>query len=228
MKAELFCALEEALNKNATCAIVTDIEDGQQVLLQDSEVIGSLCMTADQLVSARKMMKEYLSGTIDDTNLFVRAYAPPLRMIVVGAAHIAQALVPMAQLAGFDVVVVDPRDSFVEASHLSDLRPVVDWPDDAMMALAPDNRTAVVTLTHDPKLDDPALVVALKSPAFYLGSLGSTRTHAKRLQRLKENGFSEKDLGRIYGPVGLNIKAKTPSEIAVAILAQVIEVWRKL
>lgn len=223
MKAALFDALTQALDEGRVCAVVTHTGNGDQSFVLEDEVSGDLSLSKDQTVLTQQMMAHDLSGSIDETNLFVRVYGPAPRMIIVGAVHIAQALAPMAQLAGFFVTVVDPREGFVKAGRLSGVATVDQWPDDAMKALAPDNRTAIVTLTHDPKLDDPALNAALQSPAFYIGSLGSRRTHAKRLQRLKDDGFSEADLGRIHGPVGLDIKAKSPAEIAVAILGQVIE-----
>jgi xanthine dehydrogenase accessory factor len=143
---------------------------------------------------------------------------------VVGAVHIAQPLARMAVLSGYDVTVVDPRGSFATAERFPGVTLMGEWPDDAMAALKPDKRTAVVTLTHDPKLDDPALAVALKSDAFYVGSLGSRKTHAARCERLTAQGFDGKDLARIHGPVGLNIGAVSPAEIAVSILGQVTEV----
>jgi len=227
VKAALFSALEEALSDNSICAVVTDTGNGQQTLIRDGEAVGDLALVPDQLKQVNKMMDRDLSGPITDTALFVRVYGPSPRMIIIGAVHIAQALAPMAQLAGFDVTVIDPREGFIKAGRLSDVTTVAEWPDDAMDTLAPDKRTAVVTLTHDPKLDDPALAAALRSPAFYIGSLGSTQTHAKRLQRLKDDGFSDADVARIHGPVGLDIKAKTPSEIAVAILGQVVAIRRQ-
>ena len=227
MKAALFSALEKALSDNSICAVVTNTGNGQQAFIRDGECVGDLALVPDQLKQVNKMIDRDLSGPITDTALFVRVYGPSHRMIIIGAVHIAQALAPMAQLAGFDVTVIDPREGFIKAGRLSDVTTVAEWPDDAMDTLAPDKRTAVVTLTHDPKLDDPALAAALRSPAFYIGSLGSTQTHAKRLQRLKDEGFSNADVARIHGPVGLNIKAKTPSEIAVAILGQVVAILRE-
>src|SRR5262249_30283549 len=137
-----------------------------------------------------------------------------------------QFLAPMARLAGFDVTVIDPREAFVRSSELSNIKSIVAWPDEAMGTLSLDARTAVVTLTHDPKLDDPALDAALRSKAFYIGALGSKKTHAKRLERLTAAGFSTEDQARIQGPVGLDINAVTPAEIAVSIIAQVIGVLR--
>ena len=151
---------------------------------------------------------------------------PPLRLVVVGAVHIAQALLPMARLAGFAPILVDPREAFASALRFPDETLMYDWPDDALAKLAPDARTAVVTLTHDPKLDDPAIIAALQTEVFYLGCLGSTRTHSKRLDRLRAAGLGDEQLSRIHAPVGLSLGARTPAEIAVATLAQVIQTLR--
>ena len=159
--------------------------------------------------------------------MFLHVHNPPLRMIVVGAVHIAQALAPMAALAGYEVTVVDPRGAFATQDRFPGVEVSDDWPDEAMAALAPDSRTAVVTLTHDPKLDDPALEVALKSDAFYVGSLGSKKTHLARTKRLARLGIDADAIALIHGPAGLPIGAKSPAEIAVAILAQVIETRRR-
>jgi xanthine dehydrogenase accessory factor len=167
------------------------------------------------------------SGFEDDAQTFVAIHNPPLRMIVVGAVHIAQTLVPMARAIGYDPVVVDPRDSFASPARFPDTRIIQDWPDDAVAELGLDTRTALVLLTHDPKLDDPALEAGLRSGVFYIGALGSKRTHAKRIERMIAAGFSLSDCDRIYGPVGLDIGAAGPSEIAVAILAQMTQVLRK-
>ncbi len=167
------------------------------------------------------------SGVEPDEQTFVAVHNPPLRMIVVGAVHIAQALMPMARACGFAPVVIDPRAAFGSVDRFPGETILDDWPDEAMAALKPDTRTAVVTLTHDPKLDDPAIMAALRSDIFYLGCLGSTRTHAKRVARLQEAGFSETEIARIHAPVGLDIGGRQPAEIAVSIMAQVIETLRK-
>lgn|SRR5690606_27980519 len=158
---------------------------------------------------------------------FIAIHNPPLRMILVGAVHIAQPLVAMARACGYDPVIVDPREAFGSAARFpgEDIRH--DWPDEAMAAIGLDARTAVVTLTHDPKLDDPAIRATLASGAFYLGCLGSTRTHAKRVARLTEAGFTEADIARIHAPVGLDIGAQSPAEIAVAILGEITRVLRR-
>lgn len=163
------------------------------------------------------------SGVEEDGRTFVHVHNPALRMLVVGAVHIAQALVPMARIAGHDVTLIDPRPAFGAAARFPDVDIMEDWPDEAMAALGLDARTAVVTLTHDPKLDDPAIRAALASEVYYLGCLGSSRTHAKRVARLTEAGFTDAQIARIHAPVGLDIGARGPGEIAVSILAQVTQ-----
>ncbi|GFE64029.1 XdhC family protein [Litoreibacter roseus] len=162
-----------------------------------------------------------------DEEVFVGIHNPPLRMAVIGGAHIAQPLVDMARACGFAPVVIDPRETFASPARFPGTPLVHDWPDEALEAFGLDTRSAVVTLTHDPKIDDPAITQALKSDCFYLGCLGSTRTHAKRVARLEEQGFSPKDIARIHAPVGLDIGSKSPAEIAVSIMAQIIQSLRQ-
>ena len=158
---------------------------------------------------------------------FIAIHNPPLRMAIVGAVHIAQALLPMARLAGYDPVLIDPRPAFGAEARFPGETILDDWPDEALAAFGLDPRTAVVTLTHDPKLDDPAIRAALGSECFYLGCLGSTRTHAKRVARLQEEGFAPDQIARIHGPVGLDIGAQGPAEIAVSILAEITQSLRR-
>ncbi|MFC2968306.1 XdhC family protein [Acidimangrovimonas pyrenivorans] len=165
------------------------------------------------------------SGTEGDW--FIAIHNPPLRMAVVGAVHIAQPLLQMARLTGYDPYLIDPREAFGAAERFPGETISHDWPDEALAEHGLDARTAVVTLTHDPKIDDPAIVAALNSDAFYLGCLGSTRTHAKRVDRLKAAGLSAAQIARIHAPVGLDIGAKSPAEIAVAILAEITETLRR-
>ena len=167
------------------------------------------------------------SGLSEDGQTFIAIHNPPLRLIIVGAVHIAQALVGMAQSAGFNPLVVDPREAFGSEARFPDAAILNDWPDAALETIGLDGRSAVVLLTHDPKLDDPALHIALASDAFYIGALGSKRTHAARVERLTESGFSPAQIGRIHGPIGLNIGASGPAEIAVSILAQMIQTLRQ-
>lgn len=166
------------------------------------------------------------SGFEADGQTFVAIHNPPLRLIVVGAVHIAQALVPMARIAGYDPVIIDPRAAFGSVERFPGETILDDWPDAAVARLGLDARTALVLLTHDPKLDDPALQAALGADCFYIGALGSTRTHAKRLARMQAAGFSETQIGRIHAPIGLDIGAAGPAEIAVSVLAEMTAVLR--
>ena len=163
--------------------------------------------------------------------LFLRAYPPPVRLIIVGAVHVTQPLVRMAAEAGYEAVVVDPRRAFATGERFPGIRLVHRWPEEALAELRPDFRTAVVTLSHDPKLDDPALLAALETPAFYIGALGSRRTHRRRTERLagalRARGRDQASLRRIHAPVGLDIGARTPGEIAAAVLAEVIAALRQ-
>lgn len=167
------------------------------------------------------------SGYEEDGETFVAIHNPPLRLIIVGAVHIAQALVPMARIAGYDPLLIDPRESFGSEARFPGETILHDWPDEGVQAYGLDARTGLVLLTHDPKLDDPALMQALRSEVFYIGALGSTRTHAKRVERLQAAGFSEAEIGRIHAPVGLDIGAAGPPEIAVSILAEITQVLRQ-
>jgi len=178
---------------------------------------------------AQNCCKTDKSGFADRENpeWFLAVHNPPLKMAIIGAAHIAQPLSVMARMTGFDVTVIDPRESFSSEARFPDVTISRDWPDEALRAMAPDARTAVVCLSHDPKIDDPALRVAFDSPAFYIGALGSTRTSAKRHDRLFAEGHTPEDLSRIAAPIGLDIGSKSPAEIAVSIMAQVVERLRK-
>lgn len=228
MKEALLRRLVADRQHHRPVGLVTDLGSGQQLLLHTDDVTGDLKLGPEALEQARRWLKTDRSGLLDvpGRQLFLQATMPAPRLILVGAVHISQALAPMAALAGYSVTVVDPRRSFATDARFPDVTLTSDWPDEALERLAPDVRTAVVTLTHDPKLDDAALTVALKSPAFYIGSLGSKKTHGARLNRLTRAGFTETDLARIHGPVGLSINAMSPAEIAVAILGQITQVRR--
>ena len=229
MKLAVLEKLQKARAGRVPVALVTDLDTGAQALLESDEMTGDVELDGDALAAAVKLIERDASGQVDvdGRRIFVHVHSPPARLIVVGAVHIAQALVPMAALSGYAVTVVDPRRAFATDARFPSVTLSDDWPDEAMEKLAPDARTAVVTLTHDPKLDDPALTVALRSPAFYVGCLGSKRTHAKRVERLKAQGLTDAEIGRIHGPVGLSINAISPAEIAISILGQITQVRRK-
>lgn len=221
MKVELLRALQAWRAEKRPCAVVTHLLSGAAALVNETAVVGDLPLNEEQLRVARERIAADETGMLAEA-VFIRVYAPPLRMIIVGAVHIAASLAPMAALVGFEVIVVDPREAFARSGPIAGVRSMVAWPDEAMAELKPDARTAIAALTHDPKLDDPALSAALRSNAFYVGALGSRKTHARRIERLKDAGFSDEDIERLHGPIGLDIGAATPAEIAVSIMAQVI------
>ena len=211
-------------------ALLTFLPTGQQHIIgpkEESPLPPPFGM--DIVERANQAIRRDKSATFDTEQgrVFVQVINPPLRMIIVGAVHIAQALIPMAISAGYAVTVVDPRRGFASADRFPGLTVIQEWPDDALEQLSPDTRTAVITLTHDPKLDDPALRLALSSPCFYIGSLGSRKTHAARLERLKAANVGEEALARIHGPIGLAIGAQSPVEVAISIMSQVTQVLRQ-
>ena len=221
--------LEELLTAGRTgvpAALVTHLETGAQALVRKMGTKGDLTLDSEVRSRVLQALDDDQSGVLDGS-LFVEVWNPKPRLLVVGAVHTAQELVPLARSAGYDVVVIDPRTAFSTSARFPDTTLRHDWPDEAVPALAPDRRTAILTLTHDPKIDDPALVAALRSEAFYIGALGSRRTHAKRIERLKEEGFDDASIGRIRGPVGLAIGARTPVEIAISIMAEITAVLRR-
>ena len=214
-------AVQAARAAGRPMVLATRLPGGEQIVLPDP-AYGVLNDAARQALATER------SGTheIEGVTWFLQAFNPPARIVIVGAVHIAQALVPLASQLGYAITVADPRRAFASAERFPNVTVSTDWPDEALDALRPDSRTAIVTLTHDPKLDDPALDRALKSEAFYIGALGSRRTHAKRLDRLRELGHDDAAMARIRGPVGLNIAAVTAPEIALSILAQIVAVRR--
>lgn len=218
MKRATLEALLAARRAQRPVALAADLASGEQRILEPAASEAAReALRRDECVHAEEGGRRW----------FVQPWNAPLRMVVVGAVHIAQPLAAMAALAGYAVTIVDPRAAFATRERFPGVALVGEWPDAALRALAPDARTAVVVLTHDPKLDDPALTVALRSPAFYVGALGSRKTHAARLARLREHGLAEPELARIHAPVGLDVGARSPAEIAVSILAEATAVLRK-
>lgn len=210
-------------------AMVTDLASGAQALCRPESCDGELALSPAAQAAVRQALRDDRAGMIDADGIryFLQIFNPPLRLILIGAVHISQALAPMAALAGYRVSVVDPRRSFASEARFPGVDLVAEWPDEAMAGMSLDGRCAVVTLTHDPKLDDPALQAALRSPAFYIGALGSRKTHAGRLKRLAAAGFTPAETARIHGPVGLAIGALSPAEIAISVLAEITAVLHR-
>jgi len=229
MKREILEQLQTDRAEKRPVVLATFLNSGEQRLLYLFGKKGLKDIDPRIGEAARAALLEDKPRTIDTPQgpLFLNVFNPPLRLILVGAVHIAQALVPMAQLAGYEVAVIDPRSAFGSEGRFPGVTLSNDWPDEAMQLLRPDTRTAVVTLTHDPKIDDPALQAALQSDVFFICALGSKKTHASRLERLTAAGFGPDDLARIHGPVGLAIGAKSPAEISISILAQMTQALRQ-
>ncbi len=216
-------ALAAAREAGRPVALATRLSDGAQLLLPAGDASPALAEAAARALERAESRTVTLPG---GEGWFLHAYNPPHRLIVVGAVHIAQAMAPLAGALGFALTVVDPRRSFASKDRFPGVDIRGDWPDEALDALRPDGRTAVVTLTHDPKLDDPALDRALRSEAFYVGALGSRKTHAARLERLRALGHDDAAMARIRGPVGLSLNAVTAPEIALSVLAELVAVRR--
>jgi len=214
------------VDKQIDCASVTDMVTGNQCVLHNNSVEGELELSETEIIEVADHIARFKSGVLSSNHLFVRVYSSPLKLIVVGAVHISQTLIPLAQKVGFNVIVIDPRKGFVDSAGFQNIELHNEWPDEVLKTIKLDKRTALVTLTHDTKFDDPALISALNSNAFYIGALGSQKTHAKRIKRLSEQGVNDLNLKRIYGPVGLDISAITPAEIAVSIISQIVKVYR--
>ena len=229
MKGRFLDAVIAAGREARSVALATDIKSGAQLLLDGERTEGDLALDEASLGAMRDALRADRNRLIETAGgrVFIEVFSPPRRCFVIGAVHIAQPLVRILALADYQAIIIDPRESFATEARFPDLELSTDWPDEALERLKPDHRSAVVTLTHDPKLDDPALAVALRSECFYIGALGSKRTHAARCGRLKEMGFTDSNLARIHGPIGLSIGAVSPAEIAVSILAQMTQVLRR-
>jgi xanthine dehydrogenase accessory factor len=223
MRLDLLTRLNAERAARRAAILLTDLEGGEQRLVLEAEV------TADPLSEVlAERLRQGRSGLVeaDGRRLFLTVQVPPVRAIVVGAVHISQALAPMARGLDLDVTIVDPRTAFATPERFPDVPVLAEWPDAALPRLGLDRYTALVALTHDPKIDDPALAAALRAECFYIGALGSRKTHASRVERLTAAGFAEAQIGRIHAPVGLDIGAVSPAEIAVSILAELIATLR--
>ena len=224
MQFDLLKGLNVARAARRAAVLVTHIADGAQRLVQGAALADD--PLAGQLDAALRAGK---SGMVEHEGqrFFLTVQVPPVRLVCIGAVHISQALAPMAKLAGFDMTIIDPRTAFATPERFPDVPVLAVWPDAALKTIALDRYTAVALLTHDPKIDDPALMAALKADCFYIGALGSRKTHAGRLARMQAQGFSDEALARIHAPIGLDIGAVSPAEIAVSILGEMIMGLRK-
>ncbi|MGA0596182.1 XdhC family protein [Enterovirga sp. CN4-39] len=225
MDLALLSALNAERAARRAAILVTDTATGEARLVREAEA------GADPL--AEELAERFRTGKsgaveVDGTNVFLTVQMPPVRLVAIGAVHISQALAPMAKGLDLDVTIIDPRTAFATPDRFPDVPLLAEWPSDALPRLGGlDRYTALACLTHDPKIDDPALEAALRAECFYIGALGSRRTHAKRVERLQAAGFGEADIARIHAPIGLDIGAVSPAEIAVSILAELVSELRR-
>jgi xanthine dehydrogenase accessory factor len=224
MRLDLLKTLNAERAARRATVLVTDIESGEQRLVKGADLAAD--PLAEHLDAALRMGK---SRSIEEAgkSYFLTVQAPPVRIICIGAVHISQALAPMARLTDFDVTIIDPRTAFATPERFPHVRLLAQWPQEVLDEVALDRYTAVCLLTHDPKIDDPALSAALQAECFYIGALGSRKTHAKRLERMKAEGFGDEALARIHAPIGLDIGSVSPAEIAVSVLGEIIMALRK-
>lgn len=224
MKLDVLNDLNTERAARRAAVLITDTASGAQRLVKAAHVKNDALR--DVLEKRLRMAKSGMEDT-PQGRFFLTVYVPSPRLVITGAVHVSQALAPIAQLLGYDVTIVDPRTAFASIERFPDVKVIAEWPDVALPPLAIDHYTAFVALTHDPKIDDPALEHALARDCFYIGALGSRKTHAKRVERLKQAGISEADIARIHAPIGLDIEAVSPGEIAVAIMGEVTQVLRQ-
>jgi xanthine dehydrogenase accessory factor len=224
MKLDILTALNAERAARRAAIVVTNVESGKQRLVKSADIAKDPLrpLLAAHLRTSKSGMEQTAEGRV-----FLTVYVPAPQLVITGAVHISQALAPIGKLLGYDVIIVDPRTAFASVERFPDVKVIAEWPDQALPPLNVDRYTAFVALTHDPKIDDPALTHALARDCFYIGALGSRKTHARRIERLKQQGLSDADLSRIHAPIGLDIGAVSPAEIAVSIMAQITERLRE-
>lgn len=218
MRLDILKSLNTERTARRAAIVVTDVASGEQRFVRQAEIAGD--PLRETLEAALRSGKSGMAET-PRGKMFLTVHVPPARLVAIGAVHISQALAPMAKLLGYDVVIVDPRTAFATPERFPDVKLIAEWPDAALPGLNVDSYTAFVALTHDPKIDDPALGHALARECFYVGALGSRKTHARRVERLKAQGFAEAQIARIHAPIGLAIGAVSPPEIALAIMGEI-------
>ena len=226
MKQEILKNIIELKRQKKEFAIVTNLDNGNSIIYQnENDLKNEFSDNKDQIISFYKSKN---NGVIDGTNIFVESYVRPIKVIIVGAVHIAQYLVDFAKSLNFEISIIDPRGYFASEKRFPNMKIINKWPDEAFEELDTNENTALIALTHDPKIDDPALQYGLKNKFYYIGALGSKKTHANRCERLKEAGFNEEQINSIHGPIGIKLGGKSAPEIALSIIAQLVsETYRK-
>ena len=224
MRLELLAALNAERAARRACVLITELAGGAQRLVKADDVAGD---PMESVLEPALRSGKSGAAEFDGKSYFLTVQVPAVRLVLIGAVHISQALAPIARLCGLDPLIIDPRTAFASPERFPDVELIAEWPDEALDRAPLDRYTAIALLTHDPKIDDPALQRALSAECFYIGALGSKKTHARRVERMRAAGFSDAALARIHAPIGLDIGAVSPAEIAVAITGEVIGALRK-
>ena len=226
MEKNLLKEIIEKKEKKIEFAIVTNLQNGESCLFEKNKLINKNFEQYKEKINFYFDKKK--NGIIDETNIFIETYTRPIKVIIVGAVHIAQYLVNFTKSLNFEITIIDPRGYFASEQRFPNIKIINKWPKEALEEIKPDKNTALIALTHDPKIDDPALQHALKNEFFYIGALGSKKTHANRCTRLKEAGFSDEQINKIFGPIGIKLGGRSAPEIALSIVAQLVsEVYNK-
>jgi len=226
MKKNLLKEIIKKKKKKIEFAIVTDLDNGKSCIFEKDKPIDKNFKKYKEQINLSFIKKK--NGIIEDTNIFIETYIKPIKIIVVGAVHIAQYLINFTKSLNFEILIIDPRGYFASKQRFPGIKIIKNWPDEALKEITTDKNSALITLTHDPKIDDPALQYALKNNFFYVGALGSKKTHANRCKRLKESGFSDNEINKIFGPIGIKLGGRSAPEIALSITAQLVaEIYKK-
>jgi len=226
MKKKLLNEIIEKKQKKIEFAIITNLENGESCIFEKNKPLDKNFEKYKDKINLQFDKKK--NGIIENSNIFVETYIRPIKIIVVGAVHIAQYLVNFAKSLNFEILIIDPRGYFASKKRFPNIKIINKWPKEALVEIKPDKNTALIALTHDPKIDDPALQYSLKNNFFYIGALGSKKTHVNRCERLKESGFTDEQINKIFGPIGIKLGGRSAPEIALSIIAQLVsEVYKK-
>ena len=227
MRRDLLAALNGERAARRAAVLITDLASGEQQLLREADLPQDPEDPLQELIAERLRSGKSGPAEIEGRTLFLLVEVPRRKLVVIGAVHISQALAPMAKLADLDMIIIDPRTAFATPERFPNVKVIAEWPQDVLPRLALDPFSALAVLTHNPQIDDPALAAALSAGCFYVGALGSLKTHAKRRERLRAEGFSDSQINAIHAPIGMDIGSVSPAEIAVSILAEIISAMRR-
>ena len=225
MKKNLLQEIIKKKKEKIEFSVITNLENGKSCIFQEGKAVNKNFLNFEKDINI--FLKKKKNGIIDNTNIFIDNYVAPIKIVVVGAVHIAQYLINFAKSLNFEIFIIDPRGYFASEKRFPNVKIINKWPNEAFLEIKTDSNSALIALTHDPKIDDPAIQYALKKKFFYIGALGSKKTHINRCLRLKESGFNDKEIDKIFGPIGIKLGGKSAPEIALSIISQLVSVIYK-